>query len=171
MTKLISATLLLFIFSCSSYEKYKQVTEELEIPSQVFKSDFNQTWQAVLQVMKKFDNAYLNQESGRIKTRWMDNTLQINFTDSFSGNDTVKSAEFKLMVNVTEGYSYGRKIAKVTIYKRQRLEQDFLQGWKEVSTDGIQEKTLLYRIGILIDNDNKFKEIDDAKEKEQLENF
>lgn len=171
MIKIISFILIFSFTSCSSYEKYKKVTEELEIPAQVFKSDFNQTWQAVLQVMKKFDNAYLNQESGRIKTRWMDNTLQVNFADSFSSNDAVKSAEFKLMVNVTEGYSYGRKISKVTIYKRQRVEQDFLQGWKEVSTDGIQEKTLLYRIGILINNDNQFKEIDAAKEKEQLENF
>jgi hypothetical protein len=171
MIKIINILLIFSFFSCTSYEKYRQVTEELEIPAQVYKADFNQTWQAVIQVMKKFDNAYLNQESGRIKTRWMDNTLQINFADSFSKNDAVKSAEFRLMVNVTEGYSYGRKITKVTIYKRQRVEQDFLQGWKEVPTDGIQEKTLLYRIGILIDNDNKFKEIDAAREKEQLENF
>lgn len=171
MTKLSIIALLLLINSCTSYEKYRKVTEELEIPSRIFKADFNQTWQAVLQVMRRFDNSYLNQESGRIKTRWMDNTLQVNFNDSFGSNDAVKAAEFRLMVNVTEGYSYGRKISKVTIYKRQRVEQDFLQGWKEIPTDGIQEKTLLYRIGILIDNDNKFRAIDKAKEKEQLENF
>lgn len=161
----------LLISSCSSYEKFKMITEELEIPSEIYAADYNQTWQAVIQVMKRFDISYQNQESGKIKTRWMDNTLQVNFTDSFGSSDAVKAAEFKLMVNVAEGYSYGRKVTKVTIFKRQRIEHDFLQGWKEKQTDGIQEKTLLYRIGRLIENDNKLKEIDKAREKEELEAF
>ena len=172
MLKTISYTLLLVsLLSCSSYEKYKKITEELEIPSEIYKSDFNQTWAAVIQVMKRFDISFSNQEAGKIKTRWMDNTLQINFTDSFGSNDAIKSAEFQLLVNVAEGFSYGRKVTKVTIYKRQRIEQDFLQGWKEVPTDGIQEQTLLYRIGVKVKNDNKLKDIDKAKEEQQLENF
>ena len=138
--------LLVLINSCASYEKYRQITEDFELPSQLYKADFNQTWQAVIQVMKRFDVVFYNQEAGKVKTRWMDNTLQVNFTDSFGSNDKVKAAEFKLMVNVAEGFSYGRKVTKVTIYKRQRVEKDFLQGWKEIPTDGIQEKTLLYRI-------------------------
>ena len=171
MTKLSSLFLFILLSSCASYEKYKQITEELEIPSQVYKADFNQSWQAVIQVMKRFDVSFQNQEAGKIKTRWMDNTLEVNFTDSFGSNDKVKQAEFKLLVNVAQGFSYGRKVTKVTIFKRQRVENDFLQGWKEVPTGGIQEKTLLYRIGVLIGNDNKLKEIDKAKEQEQLENF
>ncbi len=171
MIKLTSLLLLLLLTSCSSYEKYRQVTEELEIPAKIYKADFNQTWQAVIQVMKRFDVAFQNQEAGKIKSRWMDNTLEVNFTDSFGSNDKVKQAEFKLLINVAEGFSYGRKVTKVTIYKRQRVENDFLQGWKEVPTGGTQEKTLLYRIGVLIENDNKLKEIDKAREKEQLENF
>lgn len=164
--------LVLLLFSgCASYEKFRQITEELEIPSRIYKADYNQTWQAVLQVMKRFDVAYNNQESGKIKTRWMDNTLQVNFTDSFGSSDAVKAAEFKIVINVAEGYSYGRKVTKVTIFKRQRIENDFLQGWREEPTDGIQEKTLLYRIGILIENDNQLKKIDKEKEKEQLEAF
>lgn len=163
--------IMILAVSCASYENFRQVTEELELPSKMYKADFNQTWQAVLQVMKRFDIAYQNQEAGKVKTRWMDNTLQVNFTDAFGSADAVKAAEFKLSVNVAEGYSYGRKITKVTFFKRQRVEHDFLQGWKEVRTDGIQEKTLLYRIGRLIDNDNKLKEIDKAREKELLESF
>jgi len=167
----ILLSLILFFSSCASYEKFKQITEELEIPSKIYHADYNQTWQAVIQVMKRYDIAYQNQESGKIKTRWMDNTLQVNFTDSFGSSDAVKAAEFKLMINVAEGYSYGRKVTKVTIFKRQRVEHDFLQGWKESPTEGIQEKTLLYRVSRLIDNDNKLKVIDQAKEKEQLEEF
>lgn len=157
--------------SCASYENFRKITEELELPSQMYKADFNQTWQAVIQVMKRFDIAYQSAEAGKLKTRWMDNTLQVNFTDAFGSADAVKAAEFKLSIIVAEGYSYGRKVTKVTIFKRQRVENDFLQGWKELQTDGIQEKTLLYRIGRLIENDNKLKEIDKAREEELLESF
>jgi len=172
MIKFFNTLFLIFtLTSCASYEKYKQITEELEIPAEIYRADFNLTWEAVLQVMKKFDVAFQNQEAGKLKTRWMDNTLQVNFNDSFGSNDAVKSAEFKLLVNVAEGFSYGKKVTKVTIYKRQRVERDFLQGWKEVPTDGIQEKTLLYRIGVIIQNQNKLRAIDKAREQEQLNNF
>ena len=162
---------LFFIASCASYDTFKQITEELEIPTEIYKASYVQTWQAVLQVMRKYDIEYENQESGKIKTRWMDNTLLVNFTDSFGSNDAVKAAEFKLVVNVSEGHSYGTKVTKVTIYKRQRVEQDFLQGWRETPTDGIQEKTLLYRVGKLIEIDNQLKSLDKLREKEQLESF
>lgn len=159
----------LLLSGCASYEKFRQVTEELEIPSKVFRADYNQTWQAVIQVMKKFDIAQQNQEAGFIKTRWMDNTLEVNFTDSFGSSDAVKAAKYKLVVNVVKGFRSSREVTKVTIYKRQLVEQDFLQGWKENATDGIAEKTLLYRIERLISMDNSLREIDKAREKEQLE--
>lgn len=169
--KLLILLLLLSSFSCTSYEQFKRITEEFDIPSQVYRADFTQTWQAVIQVMKKYDIAYQNQESGQIKTRWMDNTLQVNFADSFGSQDAVKAAELKVVINVAQGFSYGRKVTKVTVFKRQRVENDFLQGWKEEPTDGILEKTLLYRIGRIINNDNELRKIDDAREKEQLESF
>ncbi len=172
MVKILNfITIFIIISSCASYEKYRQITEELQIPSRVYNANYTLAWEAVLQIMKRYDIAYQNQEAGKIKTRWMDNTLQVNFTDSFGSNDAVKAAEMKLLINVAEGYSYGKKVSKITVYKRQRVERDFLQGWKEVPTDGILENTILYRIGVIIDNQNKLKEIDKAREKEQLENF
>ncbi|MCT4640916.1 MAG: hypothetical protein N4A33_01375 [Bacteriovoracaceae bacterium] len=170
MNKLLLLSLFL-ISSCTSYEHFKRITEEFDVPAKVYKADFTQTWQAVIQVMKKFDISYQNQEAGKIKTRWMDNTLQVNFTDSFGSKDAVKAAEMMMVINVAQGFSYGRKVTKVTIFKRQRIEHDFLQGWKETPTDGIQEKTLLYRIQRIIQNDNELRKIDKAKEKEQLETF
>ena len=161
--------LLLTLSGCASYEKFRQVTEELEIPAKVYKADYNQTWQAVISVMRKFDIAQQNQEAGFIKTRWMDNTLEVNFADAFGSSDAVKAAKFKIVVNVVKGFRSSREVTKVTIYKRQLLEQDFLQGWKESPADGITEKTLLYRIERLIATDNKLKQIDKAREKEQLE--
>jgi hypothetical protein len=169
--KFILLIVLFGLASCASYEKFKEVTEEIDIPSQVYNADFNQSWQAVIQVMKRYDIAQQNQEAGYIKTRWMDNTLEVNFADSFGSNDSVKAAKFKVIVNVVKGYKAGREVSKVSVYKRQLVEQDFLQGWKEIRTDGIMEKTILYRLDRIITIDNKLRAIDKAREKEALDSF
>lgn len=143
----------------------------MEIPSQIFKADFDQTWQAIIQVLSKYDIDQQNRDAKIIKTRWMDNTTEINFADSFATSDAVKAAKFKLVVNVVKGFRSSKEVSKVTIYKRQMVEQDFLQGWKEMPSDGIMEKTLLYRIERKILIDNQLKNIDNKKTQEQLKSF
>ncbi|MBP5296438.1 MAG: hypothetical protein J6Y94_03815 [Bacteriovoracaceae bacterium] len=149
--------------ACSSYEQFAQVSEEFEIPSRVFRSDYNHTWQAVQQVVKNYDLSVMNQSTGVIKSRWIDNTLEINFTDSFSKNDAVNAAKFKLIINVIKGYRGQNEVSKVTIFKRQMVEQDPLQGFKIIPTDKILENTLLYRIERVLAIDRKLQEIEKQK--------
>lgn len=156
---------------CSSYENFKQVSEELEIPSQVYRADFNKVWQEVKKVTNKYDRELDNQDAGVIKTRWIDNTLELNFADSFGPNDGVKSAQFKLIINVVKGYRGNKEVCKVTIFKRQRIEQDFLQGYKVIRSDGILEKAILYRLERALSIEAKLQEIEDKKTKEAEKSF
>lgn len=157
---------LLALGSCSSYQQFQYMSEEFEIPSQVFNADYNQTWAAVLDVMKVFALETRDQEAGVIKTRWIDNTLEVNFSDSFGSSDSVKAARFRMILNVVKGFRGTREVTKVTIFKRQMIEQDFLQGWKVVPTDGIREAAILYRIERTLDIDNKLKAIEDQRKRE-----
>lgn len=157
--------------SCSSYEQFRYITEEFEIPNKVYRFDYNQTWLAVLQVMKKYNLELTNQEAGVIKTRWQDNTLEVNFADSFGSSDAVKAARFKLIVNVVKGFRSNKEVTKVTVYRRQMIEQDFLQGWKVIPTDGILEKTILYRIDRNLKIASRLKQIEEQKAKELEANF
>lgn len=157
--------------ACSSYEKYRHITEEFEFPSQVYASDYNKVWQEVMKITTKYEREVYNQEAGIIKTRWIDNTLELNFADSFGANDAVKAAQFKLIINVVKGYRGKREVTKVTVFKRQRIEQDFLQGWKLVRTDGILEKSILYRLERALQIEAKLQEIEDKKAKEQEKAF
>ena len=152
--------------SCSSYEEFRYITEEFEIPSQVFAHDFVQSWQAVLQIMKKYDLELQNQEAGVIKTRWIDNTLELNFADSFGSSDAVKAARFKLIVNVVKGFKGTREVSKVTVFKRQMVEQDFLQGWKVIRSDNILEQTILYRINQVLERETRLRKIEEEKARE-----
>ena len=159
------------LFGCSSYENFKQVSEDLEIPSQVYRADYSKVWQEVMKITNKYDREIYNQEAGVIKTRWMDNTLELNFADSFGSNDSVKSAQFKLILNVVKGYRGNKEVCKVTVFKRQRVEQDFLQGWKVIRSDGILEKAILYRLERALAIESKLQEIEEKKSKEAEKNF
>ncbi|MCB9091110.1 MAG: hypothetical protein H6621_11290 [Halobacteriovoraceae bacterium] len=159
------------IISCTSYEKIKYLSQDFEIPTKSFTADFNQTWSAVINVMKKYDIQIQNQETGVIKTRWMDNTLETNFADAFGSSEKVKSARFKILVNVTKGYRANTPVTRVSVYKRQIIEQDFLNGWKEMKNDSILEKTILYRIGRLITMDRYLQKVQKAEEEKQIQNF
>ena len=161
----------LILGSCASYEKFRQVTEEFELASQVYPATYDQTWQAVISIMKKFDILERNQALGTIKTRWSDNTKSYNFANVFGSTRDVKSARFQLQLSVAKGFQGGREVSKVTLYKRQLVEQDVLQGFKEMFSDGILEKTILYRIGQLLKIEKHLDEIQKQKEKEQLKSF
>jgi hypothetical protein len=156
---------------CASYDSFRYITEEFEIPGQTFKAKYEQTWQAIVQVVKPYDLAYQNQETGTIKTHWIDNTMERNFQESFQDSETVKAARFKLTIRATKSMKGNTEVTKVSIYKRQLVEQDFLQGWKEVPPDGIQERIMLYRMERLIKIDNQLQEIDKQKEKEAEQNL
>ncbi|EQC52379.1 outer membrane protein assembly factor BamC [Bacteriovorax sp. DB6_IX] len=156
---------------CSSYEQFQQLAEEAEIPSKVYKTSYNQTWQAVLEIMQKYDIALKNQEAGVIKTRWIDNTNQLNFNEAFGSQDMVKAARFKIVINVIKGFRGTREVSKVSVFKRQMVEKDFLQGWKVVRTDGIREKTILYRIDRILKRELMIKSIEEKKAKEEQASF
>ena len=159
--------LIFFLSSCSSYKEFEQLSQDVEIPTKVFRATYADAWSAVIKVINQsnFDTEAPNQEIGVIKTKWNDNTIQLNFADSFGKNETVKEAKFKLIINVIKGFRDSREVTKVTIYKRQIINQDFLQGWKIVPSDRIQEKTLLYRIGQVLLIDKKIKQITEERQK------
>ena len=144
------------------------MTSDFELPSQVFKVTYNAGWKATLQALKIYDLEVKNQESGVIKTRWIENTADVNFSDSFGNRPFVKAAKFKLIVNVSKGFAYDREVSKITVYRRQMIERDFLQGWQLVPSDNVLEKTVLYRIARIIDIRNKINKIEAYKNK-QLE--
>jgi len=171
IAQLLFYSAILVLTSCSSYEKFKSITEDVEIPSQVYRHDYNRVWNEVLKVSKNYEAESFSQEAGIIKTRWKDNTQEMNFADSFGTSDAVKAAQFKLIINVVKGFRGNKEVTKVSIFKRQKVEQDFLQGWKVIRSDGILEKSILYRLEKSLEIEAKLQAIDEMKAKEAEKNF
>lgn len=169
---LLSFCILPFLYSCASYDLFKKQADDFELPTLIIKADKAKTWAAVVGTMKRFDIEQQNMESGIIRTKWMDNTLALNFIDSFGTADKIKSAKFKLLINVSAATTNPRyPQTKVTIYKRQLVENDMFQGWRELDTDSITEKTLLYRIQRIVSMDTVIEKLQKEKESRLIKNF
>jgi hypothetical protein len=55
-----------------------------------------------------------------------------------------------LRVTVAAGKFNGLDSVRVSVRKEQLVERDVLEGERSIETDGVEEQTLLYRIGRLI---------------------
>jgi len=168
LTRIVVFLICLNFTRCASYNQFKSVTEDYEIPSQVYKANYETTWSAIKIIIDTYNYSLelSNRISGLWKTRWSDNTLEMNFSNSLDRRFGIKAAKFKLIINVVKGYRTDREVTKVFISKRQLIQKDLLQGWKVVQSDQILEKTILYRISRILLIDKKLEELESKKAKE-----
>ena len=156
---------------CVSAYKESVGGEGTQILNSIYKTDFNTAWQAVLDGLKNSALDVSNREGGFIQTRWTDNTTDKNFTDSYVNADSILKAQYRFRVNVSKGATYnGLPSIKVAVQKEQLIQRDVLEGWTTVSTDSVEEKTLLYRIGRLIWMRMKLAKIEEEKAARELKN-
>ncbi len=131
----------------------------------VFVTDPNTAWQATLEALKSFRLDVSDRESGFIQTRWADNTSERNLVDSFGAADVYLKAQFRFRINLDRGRFAGTESIKITVQREQVVQRDVLEGWRPVETDGIEERTLLYRLERLISIRDRIAAI----EREQIE--
>jgi hypothetical protein len=133
----------------SAYRKSVGGDTEL-VYNRTYLTDINTAWQGVLEAIKASPIDVTNREAGFIQTKWIDNTEQRNFTDSFGGSDYVLRAQYRFRINVSKTFYNGEPGSKISVQKEQLIQYDVLEGWRRKESDSIDEKSLLYRIGRIV---------------------
>lgn len=137
--------------------------------SRYYLTDFNLAWQSVLESLKSARLDVSNREAGLVQTKWMENTNEKNFVDSFGNSDSYLKAQYRVKITVARGVYKSKPAVRVTVMKEQLLQRDVLEGWKAAETDGIDEGTFLYRIGRIVHIKMKLGKMEDEKTKQELE--
>ncbi len=143
--------LLTFVQGCASaYEKSVGGNPSREY-SRIFFSDRNTVTKAVNEALRSFvkDEA-TNPAMGIYVTKYKDNTALRNSLDSVGGGDAYIEAKYRLRLSLAEGKFNGLASVRVSVLKEQLVLRDVLEGARPLETDGVDEQTLLYRIGRLI---------------------
>ena len=124
----LSVIFLFILTSCSSYKEFEHLSKEVEIPNKTFRATFVDTWTALKKVEQYNLNLDVNsQEAGILKLSGMITQCKLIFSDSLVAKTQLK----RLNTNLS---SMSLKVLEthvkylVTIFKRQMVNQDFLQG-------------------------------------------
>lgn len=152
-------------------EAYRKsvVGQAPKVYSKIYLIDPDTAWSASKEALKSIRIDVDNKEGGIIQTKWTDNTLDLNFADSFGGADVYLQAQYRFKISLAPGAYSGKPSVKVNIQKDQLVKKDVLEGWQPVESDGTEENTLLYRIGRLAFMRLKLSEQEEARKKRELE--
>jgi hypothetical protein len=166
---LLTTLLSLALGGCMHAYRQSVGGDAARVYSRVYLTDYNTAWQSVLDSLKSTRLDVTNREGGVIQTRWVDNTSDKNFTESFGASDAYLKAQFRFRITVAKGFYNGRPSIKVTVQKDQLVQRDVLDGWKPVESDSIDENTLLYRVGRLIFMKSKIARLEQEKTEKELQ--
>ena len=151
----------------NAYRKSVGATAEQSY-NRIFITDSNTAWQAVLESLKSSRLDVSNKDGGFLQTRWTDNTEERNFANSFGGADSYLKAQYRFKINLNPGFYSGNNAVKITVKRDQWVQRDVLEGWRPTETDGVEERTLLYRIERIISLRTRLAEIEQEKTEKQI---
>ena len=140
-----------------------------KIFSKVFISDYAMAWESSVDSMKASTMDIVNRENGTLQTKWIDNTNERNLIDSTGSVSPYLKAQYRFRITLAKGFFQGKPSVRVNVQKEQQIQRDVLEGWINQDTDGIQENSLLYRIGKVIDFKRRIQDIENQRLKRQLE--
>ncbi len=154
----------------SAYKKSVNASTEQNF-RRIFFIDLNTAWQATLDALKSHVLDVSNREAGFIQTRWKDNTALKNLSESTNTTDVYIKTQYRFRVSVAKGFFDGRPSIQVGVIKEQLVQRDVLEGFRGVETDGIEERSLLYRIGRIITVRKRIEAIEEEKTRAAAESL
>ncbi len=131
---------------CSLFQKQPDSIDQIIEKSsnqKIFFANYDLVWKATHSTIK-YTIASENQDFGVIETDY------VKSVDGWLPPDKTKpefkSARYKLIFTFAKGNTDGRESTRITIEKKIEAFRDFISETQVISSDGLEELTLFYRI-------------------------
>lgn len=135
-----------FQTGCGLFEKQAESTDKIiqkASKQKIFFAPYNLVWKAA-HLSLKYTIASENQDFGVIETDY------VKAVDGWMPPDRTKpdykSARYKLIMTFARGKIEGKESTRITIDKKIEVFRDFISEKQIVSSDGLEELSLFYRI-------------------------
>ena len=173
LVKVSLSSLILMVLSSGCMSAYvKSVGGDTErVYAKIFLTEYPIAWDAAVDALKASPMEVVNRENGTLQTKWIDNTSERNLIESAGSVNTYNKAQYRFRVTLAKGSVEGNTSVRITVQKEQQIQRDVLDGWRNQETDGIQENSLIYRLGKLIEFKLKNEKIESQKIKSQLDDL
>ena len=112
---------------------------------QVYYATYEEVWRAVNFVLQPYPLRISNMDQGTLETD-MIRGYRI-WSPPYKAETSSTSETYRLTIRVIKGAPLAGKAAtKVTIVKESQIQQDFFSDPRSLPSDGLEEKSVLYRI-------------------------
>lgn len=143
----------LIIQFISSFLGCRSFNEQLDSPEEIlqkashqkiFFASYDEVWKAAHATLK-YTIAAENQDFGVIETDYI--KAVDGWIPPYKQKPDYPSSRYKLVISFAKGQKYkGKDAVRVTIEKKIEVFKDFISEVKSVASDGLEEKTIFYRM-------------------------
>lgn len=145
MRLIYSLLFLLTLSGCALFRENSGPPETFAVRDELYYGSFDQVWRATQLALQNYPMKINNMDLGVIETEqvkgykvWM---------PPYKTEQTSGGMAYALNVRLIKGKSQGRDVVKVSILKETQIQKDFFSEPQRMPSDGLEEKSILYRIG------------------------
>lgn len=145
-TRLTSSLILLFslVSGCGSlFADNREPPATFGPREQIYFASFDQVWRATQLALQKYPIRVNNMDLGVLET---DNIKGYKVWMPPHRKSASGGLSYKLNVRVVKGVVDGRSSVRVTVMKDTEMKKDFFASSKKLPSDGLEERSILYRI-------------------------
>ena len=112
--------------------------------SQVFKSDYQKTWRAIMLALEEYPIEVEDNEKGYLRTENI--PIETIWKFPLERKEALVSAKYSLHIKLIKGKIKSHPVVKVHILKKIFIQRGFISSPERVPSNGLEEKAILYRI-------------------------
>ena len=118
---------------------------------QVFPAEYEKVWRALQLSVQKYPIRINDIDRGVLETDFIRGAK--SYSPPHLPPQNFSGRQYQLLFRVLKGKIEGRPAIKVVIVKKMERKRDFFSENEELKSDGLEEKTILYRIAREIEID------------------
>lgn len=135
----------LFLCGCALFEERTGPPEYFGPREQTYIASFEEVWRAANLVFQPYPIAVSKMDQGQLETDQVKSLKA--WMPPYKETAPTAGLSYKLSLKILRGRVGKQSATRVTILKEATVAHDFVSEPRPIASDGMEEKTLLYRIG------------------------
>ncbi len=126
-------------------EKFKRTLKLNEPVTRIYTAKYEEVESAIKQAMIRYPQRVDNTEAGIFETDYVKG--EARFRSPGKPNDESLGNRYRILIRLVRGKNDDKPAVKVIVTKQIELNRDFFATAEPVPSDGLEEASILYRIG------------------------
>ena len=131
--------------ACALFEERSGPTMFYGPREQVYYANFEEVWRSVNLVLQPYPLRVSNMDQGMLETDEIRGYRV--WAPPYKKESAASGETYRITIRVIKGGMNNKAATKVTVVKDTQLRTDFFSDAKTMPSDGLEEKSILYRIG------------------------